>query len=255
MFNIYLFSDASSKQFKDNTPSRFTVQLPETYTLHNYECAVIDVTLPNRILNIRDNLFYMKTSLIEVDDYFRSGYYDTVDQLLHVLHYKMVREMVYEEEKERSVKPYAEYKDGRVTFQLRPPVEEVRLYGDLANLLGFDIVTGGHVAVTGIKPITSDRVVPPIFEGTSRPVFIYSNITREQCVGSVSTPLLRIVDLSGATIDDYTHRIYENPQYTPLQSETFSSIELQLRDELGDLIPFNDGVSRVVLSFRPIDAI
>ena len=257
MFNIYLFSDASTKQFKNNTPSKFTVQLPKTYNLQNYECAVVEVTLPNRIVNIR-NEHNGLTTITENNwftGYSESGYFDTVEQLLFSLQVEIVRRMSYYERAHHPVKPYTKYKDGRVTLRVWPPFKEVRIFGDLAKMLGFNVNTNGYASVKKNKPLTGDRMVSSAFNATGRSVFLYSNITREQCVGSVSTPLLRIVNLSGAINGNYTHHIYDKPQYTPLRSDAFNSIELQLCDELGELIPFNDGVTRVTLSFRPINGI
>ena len=62
-------------------------------------------------------------------------------------------------------------------------------------------------------------------------------------------PLLRIVEISGQK-GEITHIQYDQPRYVPLQKKAFGSIEIDIRDDLGEKISFDSGKLIVTLHFR-----
>lgn len=80
-------------------------------------------------------------------------------------------------------------------------------------------------------------------------IYVYCNVLEHIPVGDTKAPLLRIVHLSGKSGDN-VHTIYEKPLYVPLQQKTFDSIEIDIRSDTGNPIPFEYGKVIVTLHFR-----
>jgi hypothetical protein len=59
-------------------------------------------------------------------------------------------------------------------------------------------------------------------------------------VGDTTARLLRIVEISGQK-GEMVHIQYDRPRYVPLQKKEFDSIEIDIRDDSGERIPFDSG--------------
>ena len=77
-------------------------------------------------------------------------------------------------------------------------------------------------------------------------MMLYCDLLEHIPVGDTKDPVLRIVDANGEIV----HRLYDEPRYIPLQKKNFDSIELDLRDDLGNPIAFKNGKLVVTLHFR-----
>ena len=87
-------------------------------------------------------------------------------------------------------------------------------------------------------------------------IFNYVNIIEYQYVGDTKAPLIRVIDSkqrlkNGSPCDiEPTHRIVSsNLEYNKLLSKNFQSIEIQLRTETGQLVPFA-GTGKVILTLN-----
>jgi hypothetical protein len=84
-------------------------------------------------------------------------------------------------------------------------------------------------------------------------LFVYSDIVQFQNVGDTFAPLLRTIPISG-TNEAFKpiHYIYNTPQYIPVSRSNIDSIEIDIKDDLGNKIPFtSEGKVIVKLHFRP----
>ena len=79
--------------------------------------------------------------------------------------------------------------------------------------------------------------------------YVYCNVLEHIPIGDTKAPLLRIVHLDGKGGDN-VHVLYEKPLYVPLQQKNFDSIEIDIRTDTGNPIPFEYGKSIVTLHFR-----
>ena len=68
-------------------------------------------------------------------------------------------------------------------------------------------------------------------------------------MGDKTTQLLRVVPVKGASGDMVT-KIYENVHYVPLQLKSFEDVEINIRDDSGNYVPFERGALNVTLHFR-----
>ena len=95
-------------------------------------------------------------------------------------------------------------------------------------------------------------------------VMIYSDLVEYNIVGDTKAPLLRsfpfISKLKGGdiiTTGQYmNYQTFSNPQFRCLLKNSFHSIHIDLRDKLGEKIPFvSVGITRLVLMFGKVSNI
>jgi len=82
-------------------------------------------------------------------------------------------------------------------------------------------------------------------------LYVYCDLLQYTHVGDIKAPLLRVVASGGETGDVIT-RYYERPRYVPLQKKSFDTVQLIIRDDLGEKILFASGKVLVTLHFRRV---
>src|SRR5437899_12678347 len=90
---------------------------------------------------------------------------------------------------------------------------------------------------------------PGAIVGGVHVMYVYSDVLECVPVGDTMTPLLRIVEIGGQK-SEMVHIQYDQPRYVPLQKKEFDSIEVDIRDDLGEKISFDSGKVIVTLHFR-----
>ena len=80
-------------------------------------------------------------------------------------------------------------------------------------------------------------------------LYVYCDLLQFTHVGDIKAPLLRVVN-SGGEAGDVVTRYYERPRYIPLQKKNFDSIQIIIRDDLGEKIHFENGKVLLTLHFR-----
>ena len=82
-------------------------------------------------------------------------------------------------------------------------------------------------------------------------IYVYTNIVDYQLVGDSYVPLLRRINIA-----DETRRIpnvcYDKPHYTPLANAVLDDIEISLKTDQNQYVPFTFGKVNVKLHFRPV---
>ena len=81
--------------------------------------------------------------------------------------------------------------------------------------------------------------------------YVYSDIVEYQFVGDEQTPLLRIVPLGEISKGvNFTSKIFDSPHYIPVARNNLDTIEIDIRNHLGDPIYFTSGEVVVKLHFK-----
>ncbi|GIY33195.1 hypothetical protein CDAR_213841, partial [Caerostris darwini] len=75
------------------------------------------------------------------------------------------------------------------------------------------------------------------------------DIVQPVVVGHVEAPLLRVVRISGKD-GDVINVLYDRPHYVPVIRQSFQTIEIEIRLNSGNLVPFERGKFIIVLHFR-----
>ena len=79
---------------------------------------------------------------------------------------------------------------------------------------------------------------------------VYCNLVRPQIIGNITAPLLHTVHIEGKH-GDVIERLYVTPHYVPLLSKNeVSRIDIEIKDDSGQLVLFNFGKVVVKLHFR-----
>ena len=126
------------------------------------------------------------------------------------------------------------------------------LYGDLPDILGFGIGTGGGRSLSLSSSTRSMFVrAPSIVELRLgfESLYVYSSIVEPRIVGDKIALLLRIVPITGRHGEMVTTR-FDHVQYIPVLSREFGSVETEIRDDTGRPVPFERGKMTVTLHFR-----
>lgn len=80
-------------------------------------------------------------------------------------------------------------------------------------------------------------------------LYVYCSIVEHTVVGDSKVPLLRVVNVSGQE-GKMVSKIYQNVQYIPVLIKSFSSIEIDIKDDAGRPIPFQRGRVIATLHFK-----
>jgi hypothetical protein len=81
--------------------------------------------------------------------------------------------------------------------------------------------------------------------------FIYLNICKHIMVGDTMVPLLRSVNVDSNELKDIVTRIIDSPVFIPISYTSFKTLEVQICDDKGELVPFgNDVNTQLLIEFR-----
>lgn len=81
--------------------------------------------------------------------------------------------------------------------------------------------------------------------------YIHSDIVEYQFVGNEQAPLLRIVSTGEANSNlNFTSKIFDYPHYIPVARNNIDTIDIDIRNHLGDPIYFTSGEVVVKLHFK-----
>lgn len=248
-FYATLPSNACLDFYPKNKQSSFKIELPQTvYLSKPYEVALAEIQYPVSWKTFGHPKNY--TILIQHHDdegrldyrqqiFIPSTYYQSIGELLRALN--------------KNLKTYFEIKgtNHRVEFvensleqkvSLKAPADILLfLQEECAEVLGFERdqwIKGGTYA--------------PYQHNLSRgfhSLFVYCSICEEQIVGNHSVQLLRTVALNGKR-GDHVIKTYGEPHYVPVNTSQFTTIEIDIKDDTDQLVPFVSGKVVCKLHFR-----
>ena len=231
-FYLTLPSNASMDVFPDNKIGSYHVRFPQTIDLNGeWEVGLYSISYSNTWYTLQFKQNHIYYSLDGGKSFWSSaivdyGYYTSIPELIKYINTAMKKELG----------------DTNITFSFNPRTHKVGvtlatkhcvgLYGQLSKILGFG---GEDVKVRKSK---ESPYVAELHSITS--IYVYCNIVQPQIVGNTSVPLLRTIPVGGKSGDVITKTI-TNIQYVPVQTKSFEDIEILLRTDTGDLVPFERG--------------
>lgn len=259
-FYMTLPSNSSMEYFPDNKITRFKTQLPKRISLQgDWEVGLVEIHFPCTFQTLTDDDFSLRC---EYDDSFKSvysvpprssdpetplwksfsfpgGVYYTIESLVQVMmDNPELREVASITVQDSNI-------DSLVTFTLKDGVRKVILSETLRALFNFSSAT--------IKRETEIAKQSNILASYPEQMFVYCDIIDPQHVGDTVAPLLRIVNLDiAANVFKQVVTIFTHPHYVPLLKRDFQQLEIDLRDDLGQHLPFVRGQLNVKLHFRKI---
>ena len=160
-------------------------------------------------------------------------------------------------------KPCMDYVDynseGLVVFHVKKHINRIEFWNGLHHAIGFTQSTINRQEWTDRIEYTAEYV-PQINRGVDH-MYIYASCCANVRVGDVQVPLLRNFFIEDNEREPFENPfgktrnfIVRNPMYMPLASNSINSIEINIRDDSGRLIVFDEGAkSSLTLHFRKHD--
>ncbi len=271
-FYLTLPSNSLEKFYPNNTLTHFVTKLHNDVSLTGeWEVALVDIMYPRNWYNIDDQ--YMRISCsncmkivphanpdekvppsYDIHVGIPSGYYYSIPDLLEAIKIsitKAFRKPVsawsgqgVERFVDESLWPRLKYNahNQKVILTMQPQMT-IRFSDQLARILAIEPHKFSDAEMTVKSSNTCD------IEGGLHSLYVYCDVLECVSVGDTLAPLLRIVEISGQR-GEMIHIQYDQPRYVPLQKKEFDSIEIDIRDDLGENISFDSGKLIVTLHFR-----
>ena len=132
--------------------------------------------------------------------------------------------------------------NSKISFSFNPRTEKVSVtlaskhgigvYGELSTILGYG---GGNVKVFKSE---ESPYVAELQSITS--IYVYCDIVQPQAVGNTNVPQLRTVPVTVKSGELIT-KTFTNILYVAVQKKSFEDIEILLRTDTGEPVPFERG--------------
>ena len=245
-FYLHLPSNSSLDKFPKNTLTEYRVCLPQTISLTgDWEVALTEIHYPHSWNNVQgnfENRFYLRNQ--ELAGVWEAviippGYYSSTEEVLSKMN-ELIGKRFGDD-----VKFTYDMLNRKVTVNLQNNAEVY--FGDIGYVLGF---TPGKVIS---KTSTAERAVD--LEHGFHDLYIYCDIIQSQFVGDALVPLLRIVPVEGKE-GQRINKSFIRPQYVPVSRRQFESIEVNIKRDTGEFVPFEFGRVLLTLHFqqsRPVN--
>ena len=180
------------------------------------------------------DLYYSDDGYIFLTTFVDYGYYETMRDFVKTVNKTLLKEV----------------KDMSVTFDIRTEKVTIHMKNgrQFAVIEKMSIILGfGGKEVKIVKTTVSPYVVD--ISGAMNSIYVYCDLVQPQIVGDTNAKLLRTVPIEGK-MGDVVTRTYNNIQYVPVQTKSFEDIEILLRDDIGNVLPFERGKVLAMLHFR-----
>lgn len=272
-FYVTLPSTASMDIYPDNAISHFTTRLQKPIDLDGiWEVGLCEVSLPTKWANIGENdsirliilevikdpiTLHLSSRKHYVKAFLRVGFCAGPQQLIrrmneawNKLKLNTPSHLVAKLEPASAIFEYDEI-DKIIRLTDSGP-ENIDISTSLALLLGVGV---GKKSWEKLEKINS-VIRRPLDMNVKVPhIYLYTDIVKHVPVGQTLSPLLRIIPMStylgNDGVEHYT-KIYQKPHYLPLVRHYIEKIDIDLRNEMGEYVPFVGGKSIVKLHFKRI---
>lgn len=238
-FYVTLPSDSSMHFFPENKISHFKTQLPFPLDLKGeWEVGLSEIIYPHSWHNINETNNYFR---YEINN---GNIVSSVKQEIDVGCYESMYDIV------SAIQLSLPKNPSRFTLHYNKTTKRVKInvvqdaslyLENMGEILGFP----NKSAIRGNMKSEYTADVGSNFSF----FYVYTDLISSQIVGDTQAPLLRIVRVKGQdgeTISQY----YDRPQYLPLMRHSFQTIQVELRLNSGDFVPFQRGKVIIVLHFR-----
>lgn len=287
-FYITLPSNVKSPKDEVNTIANYTTKLPQRIILEGeWEVGLAEISYTLSWYNINKNIKIMLCTFIKgLIKFFRNyelqaGRYEDIGVLIVEIKKIIIKYQIDTDKSKLVTLPDLKYDkySRKVTVKQGTYLSKILfLCFDeyLAEKLGFNHNSYDKRVTSKMKEYnaieyksgrwsSSDVVkIPPTeYEKTynaERPIelnagcqslFVYSNIVKPTIVGDIFTPILRLVEVpTNAKFGDQIVIPYASPHYKPIAVNEFDMVEIGIKDDTNERIPFEFGRVIIKLHFR-----
>lgn len=285
-FYMLLSSDNSIKYFPDNNPSNFTVLLPYEVQLQgSWKTALVEIQYPQTLLHVpnrsENNWIRISTQKnVQLDNDIFTNYLRPPTNEINNERPEMGIDETDSDSSVKLVISHGNYDD------IHDLINELNSLSYIKEHLIFEITARGFIKVTKkcrenvshniemseyIGKILGSTSKQPICVDSKKPNYIfnypaamknglpsmlhvYSDICEPYITGDSQTPLLRSFSLDNDTYNFGSNKSKEFVwlNYVPVQRTEFRTIEINIRDQHSNIIPFEYGTLTVALHFKKV---
>lgn len=277
-FYVTLPSNASMDIYPDNAISHYTTRLRQPLTLDGgWEVAIVEASVPTRWTNVTEGECRIRVKLkrksgvilvtADKDEIAQEFVYKNFVKSLHNDFYERAYELAralnraWRELRESVTPPFGRY------GEFNPHIKRVFMYDSDEKVIKLNPkamkntpieVSGKLGLMLGLGDGTREWIEVPSEPMIPAPtnidhIYVYTNIVEFDIVGDTVAPLLRIIPmqsfLGNNEMTHYTH-VFNTPHYLTVSNHYIESIQIDLRNDLGQYIPFVSGRTIVKLHFR-----
>jgi hypothetical protein len=204
-----------------------------------WEIGLAEIQYPHSLYIVKNNVAWLKvyfnkeselqTHLVLLPD----GYYSSAKRIIKAIEGKMHRT----ELKNKFHMVFNEI-NHKIDMKVKKDCQVI-ISPLLQSMLGF------RQAIFPAGEYVSDWVAA-IKKGLNS-LYVYCPLVEPRMVGDAQVPLLRIVPVEGRD-GEMISRVFDPIQYCPLLQRRFQTVEIDIRDDTGSLVPFERG--RVVVTLH-----
>lgn len=247
-FFVTLPSNASAKVYPQNKIWNYRTKLASPILLTEaYEVGLVEIQYPQNWYSFpeSDATISINNSLVGKITHISLpvGHYDRVSDILSEFNSLAVQSII----------------GGKISLEYDRVRKRVWVKGDqhialscggkLAHILGF--ISNDPLSPSENTQARSYAPHPADIYGGCYSMFIYSDIVDYQVVGDSYVPLLRSINIAD-TDKQYPIRLFDKPHYVRLSKLQIDDIEIAIKSDQDQPIPFTYGKVVIKLHFRPI---
>jgi len=258
-FYLTLPSNSSMGYYPKNSVTNYTTHFPSTISLPGgvdgaeWEIALVEAHYPCSFLAIGNDakiFIYTKpsadiedsevttTTLVVVK--VEPDNYKNIDELLDTINNNVkIKLHGIEFEYDKDVK--------RVELiAMNSTLTQLELSSTLALVMGYDVHN------VDLKKFRKASRPPNLLAGIPADIYVYCDLVEPQLVGDTVAPLLKIVNIDTNDYKYGSHKVvhFITPHYLPVIKTSFESVEIDLRDDKGNRLPFEFGTTYMKLHLR-----
>ena len=254
-FYITLPSDGCKDIFPGNTAAHFKTRLATPISLvGEWDVALYEIHYKRLLhaINPSDAEIVYKmnppstpeeSSMQRATVYLYQRYYSTIEEVVTSLNY-IFNNLKTVQKLDRV--PAFEYnsRKRKIYIELQPG-ESLQFEPKLAAMLGIttNTVHGGNESrkYQGEDLFNLDETIHTLY--------VYCDIIENMPVGREEAPLLRIVGVDPKQ-GEIVRKTYDNSMYIPVRIKKFDTVEIDIKSNTGEHVPFQYSKSEVILHFR-----
>lgn len=151
---------------------------------------------------------------------------------------------------------------GRLTIEKKEYLLSLKFSNNLREMLGFsDDKDVNPTIIDSCKAYFNQSDVethkkhivakyPYELKGGFHSLFVYTDLIKPSIVGDTIAPLLRVVDVPESSVfSEQVSITYDQPMYFSLRNDEIDSIQVEIKDDSGNLVPFLFGRTILTLHF------
>jgi hypothetical protein len=241
----------SNVDFPGNTNSTFTVKLEHPLVLESgqWEAGLVDIHYPTTWANVPDGAVECVRSVVHEDGTssdesvslsIREGRYSDFNELVREISRNLRGKGL-----DTIIAVYYNSIRNLSFIRIRSEGYKLKFAPSLASAFGF---VPGRYYEQG-KHESSTR--PDLNAGFTS-LYVYSKIVEARPVGDVMAPLLRVVPVKADERFANTYIEFTNVHYLPVPNTSTNLIEVLIRRDNGEEIPFSSGKVILTVHFRRV---